>query len=260
MPLYPNSIAATTFDFITEADPNAFSHVEYLGFLPREMPGSKPPGRTGLMQMAYVFKAHFTDSTIELWMDEDYGSEAAARVDVDKYTPRLGRLPSLYRQNLHHIVGQMGDGTFFAESVGHFFVIYSVKADLRIANNDLEESFFHEATHACIQQAGNGKGFNHLASPEWAAAKAADNAFITDYAATNAQEDFAESALFAYTLIHHPERFPELDRARIAAWIPNRIAFFRTVFDGPPAPVTISGTAFELLKALLAEALLLVDG
>ena len=38
-------------------------------------------------------------------------------------------------------------------------------------------------------------------------------------------EDLAESALFAYTLIHHPNRIPKEEAAKIARAIPNRIAF-----------------------------------
>ena len=38
-------------------------------------------------------------------------------------------------------------------------------------------------------------------------------------------EDLAESALFAYTLIHQPDRIPKEEAAMIARAIPNRIAF-----------------------------------
>jgi hypothetical protein len=115
------------------------------------------------------------------------------------------------------------DTTAFAEDKGHFFVIYSDNATKRIESHDLEETFFHEGTHASIQ-------VGHLGGRAWRNAKAADYAYITDYAKTEDQEDFAESALFAYTLIHHPERFPDHERQKIEKQIPNRIAFFRSVY------------------------------
>jgi hypothetical protein len=117
-------------------------------------------------------------------------------------------------------------------------MIYADRANTRILNNDLEESFFHEAAHASIQAHGSDDNltlddFNYLASPEWAAAKAADGSdgFITTYAQSQDQEDFAEHALIAWTMIYHPERIPEPDRTWIAAKIPNRIAFFQNIFN-----------------------------
>ena len=224
-PLYRSSVVGTDFDFITESDPNAFDRLEYLGFVEFEMPDKRKTVGP-LVQNAYVFNAHFTDGTkIGIALDKDFGSQRAAEQDAMRYTPRLGRLPSLYRQSIKHIVVHMGgvDTTAFAEDKGHFFTIYSDNATKRISTHDLEETFFHEGTHASIQA-------DYLDSAAWTKAKAADNAHITDYAAKNAQEDFAESALFAYTLIHHPERIPAPDRAQIEKQIPNRIAFFRKVY------------------------------
>ncbi len=181
-----------------------------------------------LIQHAYVFNAYFTDSTqVKIVIDKDFGSREAAEQDAMRYTPRLGKLPSLYRQNLRHIVVHKGgaDTTAFARAKGHFFVIYSDNATKRIGTHDLEETFFHEGTHASIQA-------TYLNAAAWKKAVALDNAYITNYARTDPQEDFAESALFAYTIIYHPERFPAADRAKIEAQIPNRIAFFRDVYAG----------------------------
>jgi len=224
-PLYRSSVVGTDFDFITENDPSAFDRLEYVGFKEFEVPDKRKSGEP-LVQNAYVFNAHFTDGTkVGIALDKDFGSRQAAEEDAMRYTPRLGKLPSLYRQNLRHIVVHKGgaDTTAFAEDKGHFFVIYSDNATKRIGTRDLEETFFHEATHASIQT-------SHLGGTAWKNARALDNAYITDYAKTDDQEDFAESALFAYTLIYHPERFPAAERARIEKQIPNRIAFFRSVY------------------------------
>lgn len=224
-PLYRSSVVGTDFDFITESDPNAFQRLEYVGFEEFEMPDKRKTGEP-IIQSAYVFNAYFNDGTkIGIALDKAFGSRHAAEQDAMRYTPRLGKLPSLYRRNIRHIVVHMGgvDTTAFAEDKGHFFTIYSDNATKRIATHDLEETFFHEGTHASIQA-------DYLDGAAWTKAKAADNAYITDYAAKNAQEDFAESALFAYTLIYHPERIPAPDRAKIEKQIPNRIAFFKNVY------------------------------
>jgi hypothetical protein len=232
-PLYRSSVVGTDFDFITENDSSAFERLEYVGFKEFEMPDKRRTGKP-LRQDAYVFNAYFTDGTkVGIALDKDFGSRQAAEQDAMRYTPPLGKLPSLYRQKLRHIVVHKGgaDTTAFAEDQGHFFVIYSDNATKRIRTHDLEETFFHEGTHASIQS-------SYLRGTAWNNAKARDNGYITDYAKKNDQEDFAESALFAYTLIYHPERFPPAERAKIEKQIPNRITFFRNVYAGQSTPPT----------------------
>jgi hypothetical protein len=228
-PLYRSSVVGTDFDFITENDPSAFDRLEYVGFKEFEMPDKRKQHKSEpLVQNAYVFNAYFTDGTkIVIALDKEFGSEDSAEQDVIRYTAPLGRLPSLYRQKLKHVVVHKGgaDTTSFAEDKGHFFTIYSENATKRIRAHDLEETFFHEATHATIQA-------TYLDSEEWKKAKERDDAYITDYAKKQAQEDFAESALFAYTIIYHPERFPAVERTKIEKQIPNRIEFFRKVYRG----------------------------
>ncbi len=228
-PLYPSSVVGTDFDFITDDDPNAFQHLEYVGFIQFEMPDKRPHSEP-LVQDAYVFEAYFNDGTqISIAMDKDFGSREVAEQDAQRYTPRLGKLPTLYRMNIRHIVVHKGgpDTTAFSDDKGHFFIIYSDNATKRIGTHDLEETFFHEGTHASIQS-------HYLTSAAWQNAKAADNAYVTEYAKTDDQEDFAESALFAYTIIYNPERIPVSERAKIEQLIPNCIAFFRTIFTAPP--------------------------
>lgn len=234
-PLYSSSVVGTDFDFITDDDPDAFERLEYVGFEQFEMPDKRSESEP-LVQDAYLFKAYFSDGTqLGIAMDKDFGSREAAEQDAERYTSRLGKLPILYRMNINHIVVHTGgaDTTAFAEDKGHFFVIYSDNATKRIGTHDLEETFFHEGTHASIQS-------NYLTSTAWKQAKAADGAFVTKYAGTDDQEDFAESALFAYTIIHHPERIPAGDRQKIEQTIPNRIAFFRNIFSAPPTALTTS--------------------
>lgn len=226
-PPYRSSVVGTDFDFITEDDPSAFDRLEFLGFQEFEMPDKRKNGEP-LVQNAYVFEAYFTDGTkIKLALDQEFGSREAAEQDASRYSAPLGKLPSLYRKIIRHITVNFGgsDTTAFAEDKGHFFTIYSGNASKRIGTHDLEETFFHEGSHASIQEA-------YLESPEWKSAVSRDGAYITEYAKSSKQEDFAESALFAYTIIHHPERFPDSDRKRIKDTIPNRIEFFRRVFSG----------------------------
>lgn len=224
---YRSSVVGTDFDFIMANDPSAFDRLEYLGFQKFEMPDKRPHDKP-LVQNAYVFEAYFTDGTkIKLALDQEFGSREAAEQDASRYSAPLGKLPSIYRKIIRHITVNFGgsDTTAFAEDKGHFFTIYSGNASKRIGTHDLEETFFHEGSHASIQEA-------YLDSPEWKSAVSRDGSYITEYASKSRQEDFAESALFAYTIIYHPERFPDSEREKITNAIPNRIEFFRRVFSG----------------------------
>jgi hypothetical protein len=214
--LYRSSVVGTDFDFIREGDPDAFDRLEDCGEGFPEMPDKR--GGAPLHQKAFLFVAHFQDGTsVHVSIDAEFGTRENARKEALRYTPRLGKLPTALRDGVERLVVHAGgeDTTAFSD-VG-LIVLYSANATKRIGTHDLEETVFHEAVHAAWDQA-------HRRSPAWLAAQERDGRFVTDYAAKNPMgEDLAESALFAFALIHHPERIPAGDAARIRAAIPARI-------------------------------------
>ena len=218
-PLFPSSVVGTDFDFIRATDEDVFSCLKYDGLLGREMPNGDEP----LHQDAYVFTAYFTDGTeVELNLSNAFGSETVAEAEATRYVPRLGKLPTVLRDGLAQVKVFRGDkgasAQESAEGLG-FFLIYDENATDRISTNDLEETVFHESVHASWDA-------HHAHSPEWLAAQQADGQFITSYAMSKPmREDLAESALFAYTMIHYPDRFPPDVADAIRSAIPNRIAF-----------------------------------
>jgi hypothetical protein len=119
------------------------------------------------------------------------------------------------------------DATAFSDD--GLIVLYSANASKRIGTHDLEETIFHEAVHASWDKP-------HRESKGWLDAQKRDGRFVTEYARKNAGEDLAESALFAFTLLHHPERIPEKEAARIKGAIPARIAFVATLLP-PGKPI-----------------------
>jgi len=118
-----------------------------------------------------------------------------------------------------------GDAGAFAESEANFFVIYSDNMDVRIANNDLEETVFHETIHATLDAI-------YLNSNGWIQAQQQDNTFITQYARDNSdKEDMAETALFVYTMEKHPGRLSQDIETWVLNNIPNRYSFLETIFQ-----------------------------
>jgi hypothetical protein len=221
--LFPNSVTSNDIDFVLETDADAFSSLAFVGRADKEMPSSLTEELFD--QNTFVFRATFTDGeTLEIWCHSSFETQAQAQEYADKLCPRLGKLPDLQRNMLDHVVVHNGNAGAFAEIEGQFFILYSENMDARISTNDLEETVFHESVHGSYQ-------FMYQDSDVWTNAQADDPAFVTDYAQENEDlEDMAEAALFAYTYLKHPGRLsPEIE-TWLEEKIPNRLAFFRTIY------------------------------
>ncbi|MDJ0975913.1 MAG: hypothetical protein QNJ98_15755 [Planctomycetota bacterium] len=245
---YASSVVGTDFDFIQESDPSAFLCLEFKFRGTREMPDKRGP--TPLFQDAFVFVAYYEDGTsVDIALDIDFETEDAARAEAMRYAPRLGRLPTSLRRGVKRLVVHQGGPSTTAFSDIGLIVVYSENATKRIGTHDLEETLFHESVHAAWDKA-------HAGSKAWRDAQTADGVFITKYAKRLPEgEDLAESALFAYTLVHHPERIPADHAKRIRKAIPNRIAFVRDLLPpdkpiffevGPKYACDGSGTTFTV--------------
>ncbi len=256
-PLYKSSVVGTDFDFILETDPDMFVDLKSRGEGKAEMP-DKTDNDAPLVKSAFLFVSNYQDGTsIDIAVDNRFETEEKARKEALRYTPRLGKLPTALRRGVSRLVIHKGgeDATGFSD-VG-LIVLYSDNATKRIGTHDLEETIFHESVHAAWDKA-------HSASPGWLAAQKKDGRFVTKYARDNPKgEDLAESALFAYTLTHHPERIPNGDAARIRGAIPARIAFVETLLPkGKPIHSTVClvdltdpGTLSDILSNALVGGL-----
>jgi len=224
-PLYPSSVVGTDFDFILDDDPDAFRELKSQGKADAEMP-DKTDRKSPLVKAAFLFMATFSDgAAIQIAISDKFETPEKARAEALRYTPRLGKLPTALRRGVNRLVVHKGgkDTTAFSD-VG-LIVIYSDNATERIGTHDLEETIFHESVHAAWDKP-------YRESEEWKAAQKKDGRFVTEYAKKKPGEDLAESALFAFALIHHPERIPKAEAAKIRKAIPARIAFVETLL--PP--------------------------
>jgi hypothetical protein len=215
---YRSSVVGTDFDFIKDSDPSCFLCLEFKGRGYREMPDKTGP--TLLVQESFVFVAYYGDGTkVDIAVDVDFDNPAAAKEEALRYATRLGKLPTALRMGVDRLVVHKGYENTTAFSDVGLIVMYSDNASKRISSHDLEETLFHESVHAAWDK-------THADSKQWRSAQASDKIFITSYARKNPDgEDLAESALFAYTLIHHPERIPADEARKIKQTIPARIRF-----------------------------------
>ncbi len=228
-PLFKNSIVSTDIDFITSEDSNTFLSLQYLGQMEQEMPDKR--NEILMDDKTFVFEASFTDgSIVEIWAHSSFDKFSEAEKYAQMLTGPLGKLPEIMRSRLLHVVIHKGDETAFGESEGHFFVLYSDNMETRISNHDLEETVFHESVHATLES-------TYKNNETWLKAQEDDGNFITEYAANNPdKEDLPETAIFAYTILKYPGRLPADVEKWINDYIPNRLAFFRTVFTIDIAP------------------------
>ena len=222
-PLFKNSIVSTDFDFITADDPDAFESLRFVGRGRREMPDKR--NNELFADGVFIFESSFrARCKIEIWVHGAFGTKSVAKRYAEMLCGPLGKLPEIMRSKLSHVVIHDGDETAFAESEGHFFVLYSRNMETRVRNHDLEETVFHESVHATLDS-------KHRKSKAWLSAQHADGVFITEYAADKpTKEDLAESALFAYTVMKHPGRLPSEVEAWVHQHMPNRFAFFQGLF------------------------------
>jgi len=229
-PLFPNSVVSNDIDFIIDTDPDVFTNLTYIGQEDKEMPDSRSDNLFDVN--TFVFEATFSDGyVVEIWCHSSFNSRAGAQEYAEKLCPRLGKLPRIHRNMLDHVVIHTGDATAFAETEGHFFVLYSDNMDDRLSTHDLEETVFHESVHASIQSI-------YESDAVWINAQSADPSFVTDYAQSRPSlEDMPESALFAYTFITHPGRLSKEIENWLSENIPNRLEFFRTIYPNSPSDV-----------------------
>jgi hypothetical protein len=220
--------AGTVFDIIRKEDPDSFLCLQPLGQATRQIWDKRVDGEP--LVEAYLFMARFTDgSAIEIAINPEFGTAAAARAEALRNTTPLGQLPTSLRRGIGKFSVHGGDEGFHA-GTGQI-VVYAGRADQRLTYDHLEESVFHEAVHASWDA-------EHRLAPEWVAAQQADGGFLTDYAADSPErEDLAETALFAFALLHHPDRFPPVDSADTSRAVPHRIAYIAGLLP-QDAPLT----------------------
>jgi hypothetical protein len=230
-PLFENSVVSNDIDFITANDPTVPGRLRYLGQTTHEMAGALDTDEL-MTSDVYTFEVAFLDQCqVGIWIHPSVGTLEDAKELAELLVGPLGRLPAIMRQRLSHVVIHSGDHTAFGEDRGHFFTLYADNLRTRIATHDLEETVFHESVHATLDA-------EWARSAEWRQAQAEDAAFITQYAKREPEgEDLAESALFAFTYLRHPERLPPKVIRAIETIMPARLSFFEAIFSDPEPEV-----------------------
>jgi len=228
------STGSNTWDLITAIDPSVLECTVYHGRGRGEI-FDKRVDLAITHQNAFLFTAHYLDGTsIAIRLHPEFDSEATAIEEVQRYAFRLGQLPTILRENITRLAIMKGDETAMGDGGGEGIHIQSGNARLRESNNRLEETLFHEAVHTSLDDL-------YARTPQWIEAQQRDAKFLTTYGRKNPErEDFAESMLYVFALVHHEERLPPEFVEDMRERIPNRIAFIEQLL--PPGQPIFSST------------------
>lgn len=197
--------------------PTAFTTLVHTGIGSRTMYDR----RVGWVQLdAYLFEASFSDGpVVEVQVNPEFGSAAAAEAAAADYLPAIGRLPRALHRDLQSVWLHMGDEAFGGGN-RNLLIHTGALAQAYIEQGILEETLVHEATHTSLDEW-------HATDPAWMHAQVADRRFISTYARDYpTREDIAESFLPWLMLRLARDRIDPALAATIEATIPARLAYF----------------------------------
>lgn len=221
-PLFDSS-SDTVFDIILEQDPSSFLCAKFSGTSVELLWDKRINDERNTS--VFRFEAFFGNlpAPITFFVNKEIADISKAEAEVLRLATAFGRLPVVVQRKVEQIGIHGGTPTFSAGP--HKIFVYTDRIQLRIAQNRLEESLFHEAVHASLD-------LKHATSASWREAQSADPGFISDYAHAYPQrEDLAETALFAYAIFRHPSRLPPVDTEDIKRQVPNRLALLREILE-----------------------------
>ena len=232
-------------DVLNAADPSGLRSITYDGRGERRMFDRRVDDLVTVN--AYLFTARLAAGDVEFQVNPEFGSQAAARVEVDVFAPALGRLPAVMLSRVDNAWVHAGDELFGGGASG--ILIHTGYGRAMDRDGYLEEVLFHEAAHASLDQ-------EHADAPGWRTAQQTDRGFVSAYARDNPdREDVAESILPYFAVRFRPERLRPGQRQAIEEAIPARLEYFDAQpFDWSPympAVPALPAAAVALLAAVL---------
>jgi hypothetical protein len=205
-------------DLITASDPTVFQTLTAKGQAERTMFDRRPAAFIKLN--AFLFDAKYSDGlTIEIQVNPEFGSSAAAQLQAEKYAPVIGRLPKGLRLSVETVWIHKGIYDFGGGNKN--LLIHTERGDEYIASGFLEEIFLHEGVHTSLDDP-------YATSTGWLTAQKNDQGnFISTYARDNpTREDLAESFLVWFAVRHRSARITSDNASTVTQTMPNRLAYF----------------------------------
>lgn len=215
----------TIFDFpdlIKESDATAFESIRFVETAERNMFDRRIDKFQAFP--VFVFEVRYSDRRpLEVAVNREFETEAAALKQAEFYATSFGRLPLLVREEIDALHIQAGKKLFGG---GRNVLIHTEQGEEYLKDGILEETLGHEAAHALDAKFAK--------APEWLEAQSKDGIFISTYARDNPRrEDIAESIIPYFAVKFRPERITKQQLQAITDSIPARIAYFDAMKPEP---------------------------
>lgn len=202
---------------IVSQDPTTFAGISRKGRGQRTVFDRRESTRISMM--AYLLSARYKNSnrTVEFQVNPEFGREGSLR-QARKYAREIGRLPTVLLSGIRTVVIHRGDEAL-GGSDGNI-LIHTGRAQKRANDGFLEETLFHEGTHASLDK-------NHKNTSEWNAAQREDGRFLIPYAKKYPdREDIAASFIMWMAVRYLPGRLTPAQVETTETTIPNRLGYF----------------------------------
>ena len=209
-----------TPDILGPDDPSSLDSVAYAGRGTREIFDRR--ANAWITVNAYLFDVRFGERIVEWQFNPEFGSEEAARAEIEVFAPAIGRLPAALLSNLQEVEVNAGQGAFGGNSYNGSILIHTEDSGTRMAVREgfLEEVFMHEAAHASLDP-------DHGDASGWRAAQQADIVSISSYARDFPdREDVAESILPYFAVRYRPGQLTATERWLMTMTTPHRWDYF----------------------------------
>jgi hypothetical protein len=224
-------------NLVTENDPSTLVGVYYMTQLDIVMPDNRSDINNSVL--AYYFIAQYENRSIDIYVNPEFGDEAAAELEASYYAEVIGRIPLFLRDGIPGSNGislvYLHQGFEPVVGTSNSLIIYTDRAAELISQGILEEVLIHESVHATLDVELAG-------SDGWLSAQINDGIPISQLAYDLSNEDAAESLLAYIAVRYKANRLSPSVEETILATIPNRIDYldFRG-FDMNPIVQDLEG-------------------
>lgn len=213
------------YNIIIESDPSAFKSVRLEVEKEAEMYDRDINNNQGgwINPISWIFKLSYNDEIeSEIRMRKvDFSKEEAIDL-ANKYGAKMGQLPACLRKGVEKINILKSDALFGGNNYNNSIEItIGATSELYERTGNMEETLFHEATHAALDD---------LYQKDWQQHRDKDSKFISQYAFDYPnREDISESFILYSALNYRNKRLLASEKEKIESHIPNRLNYYKNL-------------------------------
>lgn len=221
----------TSSNIIVSKDPTSFKELNFIEYKKIKFWDRRREQQGPVYFDAFIFIANFEKgNSIEIRVNEEFGSLNEAKNNAEKYSKIVGQLPNFLRtKNLKTITIHKGKKPWGG---GNNDILIHTEMYSKDLSEFVEEVAMHEAAHTSLDYQWDGL----VIESEWKKAQKLDKKFISKYAKRfSKREDVAETINWWIAVKCKKERISNSLFQNIIYGIPNRLKYLDSLkFDTYP--------------------------